>query len=98
MANARRIPTAMMMVGALCLLAAERPAETRVDLYDRSSNRTGAAIINEQSGRVDFYDRKRNRTGYGTIDRRGRIDLYGTKGNRTGSGQVAPRVSPGGRR
>ena len=79
-------------------LAAERPAETRVELYDRSGNRTGSAIINEQPGRVDFYDTKSNRTGYGTIDRGGRIDRYDTKGNRTGSGQVAPRASPGGRR
>jgi hypothetical protein len=79
-------------------LAAEHPTETRVDLYDRSSNRTGSAIINEQSGRVDFYDTKSNRTGYGTIDRGGRIDRYDTKGNRAGSGQVAPEARPRGRR
>jgi hypothetical protein len=97
MANAR-ILSVIMMVCAICLLAAERSAETRVDLYDRSSNRTGSAIINEQSGRVDFSDKKSNRTGYGTIDRGGRIELFDTKGQRTGSGQVAPGARPGGGR
>jgi hypothetical protein len=68
--------------------SAEAPTTTRVDLFDKSSNRTGAAIIDEKSGRIDFYDRKSNRTGYGTIDRKsGRLETYDTKSNRTGSGQ-----------
>ena len=79
-------------------LAEERPTETRVDLYDTKSNRTGSAVIDEKSGRVDFYDKSSNRTGYGTIDKSGRIDLYDRSGNRTGSGQVAPgSTRPGGR-
>jgi hypothetical protein len=79
--------------------AAERPTETRVDLYDPRSNRTGSAIVDEKTGRVDLYDARSNRTGYGTIDKSGRIDFYDTKGNRTGSGQVTPGATrPGGRR
>jgi hypothetical protein len=64
--------------------------ETRIDLFDTRSNRTGSAIIDEKSGRVDFYDKSSNRTGYGTIDKNGRIDLYDRSSNRTGSGQVVP--------
>jgi hypothetical protein len=79
--------------------AAERPTETRIDLFDKSSNRTGSAIVDEKTGRVDFYERRSNRTGYGLIDRSGRIDTFDTKGNRTGSGQVTPGATrPGGRR
>jgi hypothetical protein len=75
--------------------AEERPTETRVDLFDTKSNRTGSATIDEKSGRVDFYDRKSNRTGSGTIDKGGRIDLFDTRSNRVGSGQVAPGGSRG---
>lgn len=79
--------------------AADRPNETRIDLFDTKSNRTGHGIVDERSGRVDLYDTKSNRTGYGTIDKSGRIDFFDTKGNRTRSGQVAPRASqPAGRR
>ena len=78
---------------------ADRPNETRIDLFDAKSNRTGHGIVDERSGRVDLYDTKSNRTGYGTIDKSGRIDSFDTKGNRTGSGQAAPGSSrPGGRR
>ena len=69
--------------------AEERSASTRIDLFDRQSNRTGSAIIDEKTGRVDLYDTKSNRTGYGTIDKGGRIDLFDTRSNRVGSGQVA---------
>lgn len=79
--------------------AAERPTETRIDLFDTRSNRTGSAIVDEKTGRVDLYDTKSNRTGYGTIDATGRPDFYDTKGNRTGSRQVTPGATrPGGRR
>ena len=79
--------------------AEQGPAQTRVDLFDTRSNRTGSALIDERSGRVDLYDTKSNRTSYGTIDKNGRIDLFDTEGNRTGSGQVAPgSTRPGGRR
>jgi hypothetical protein len=79
--------------------AADRPSETRIDLFDTKSNRTGYGIVDERSGRVDLYDTKSNRTGYGTIDKSGRLDSFDTKGNRTGSGQAAPDSSrPGGRR
>ena len=66
-----------------------------LDLFDRQSNRTGSAIIDEKTGRVDLYDTKSNRTGYGTIDKGGRIDLFDTRSNRVGSGQVAPGGSRG---
>jgi len=76
----------MLALLAAPLPAEERPAETRVDLFDKSSNRTGSAIIDKTGDRVDFYDRRSNRTGYGTIDKRGRVDLFDTKSNRTGQG------------
>jgi hypothetical protein len=93
----------VLLLGAALLVApghaAERPTETRIDLFDTKSNRTGSAIVDEKTGRVDLYDPKSNRTGYGTIDATGRLDFYDTKGNRTGSGQVTPGTTrPGGRR
>ena len=102
---ARRHPAALgtILLGVALLVApahaGDRPTETRVDLFDTRSNRTGSATINPQSGRVDLFDTKSNRTGYGTIDANGRLDFYDTKGNRTGSGQVTPgSTRPGGRR
>ena len=72
-------------------LATAAPAQTRVDLFDKRSNRTGSATIDERTGRIDFYDTKSNRTGYGRIDRStGRIDLYNLDGSRRGSGTLAP--------
>ena len=83
-----------ILLGIVALVAPTHGMEpgtpTRVDLFDKSSNRTGAAIIDEKTGRVDLYDTKSNRTGYGTIDKSRRIDLFDLKGNRTGSGQIAP--------
>jgi hypothetical protein len=73
-------------------LAAAVPAQTRVDLFDKQSNRTGSATIDERTGRIDFYDTKSNRTGYGRIDRNtGKIDLYNLDGSRRGSGTLNPR-------
>src|SRR5688572_24621019 len=54
------------------VFADERPSETRLDLFDTKSNRTGSAIIDRNGERVDFYDRKSSHTGYGTIDKGGR--------------------------
>ena len=72
-------------------LATAVPAQTRVDLFDRRSNRTGSATIDERTGRIDFYDTKSNRTGYGRIDRNtGKIDLYNPDGSRRGSGTLTP--------
>ena len=71
------------------VLSAE--AETRVDLFDKNSNRTGSATIDERTGRIDTYDTQSNRTGYGTVDpRSGRIDLFDTRGSRIGNGTLAP--------
>ena len=72
-------------------LATSAPAQTRVDLFDKRSNRTGSTTIDERTGRIDFYDTKNNRTGYGRIDRStGKIDLYNLDGTRRGSGTLAP--------
>lgn len=72
-------------------LATAVPAQTRVDVFDNRSNRTGSATIDERTGRIDFYDTKSNRTGYGRIDRNtGKIDLYNPDGSRRGSGTFTP--------
>ena len=86
---------AIMAVGALLLLvfhlAISAQAQTRVDLYDKKSNRTGGVILDERTGRVDVYDRDANRLGYGQVDRTtGRLDLYDLKGNRVGGGTITP--------
>ena len=98
----RNLGVALLLAVALLVTPAhteERPGQTRIDLFDTKSNRTGYGIVDEKTGRVDLYDPKSNRTGYGTIDKSGRIDFFDTKGNRTGSGQVPPgSTRPGGRR
>lgn len=72
-------------------LATAVPAQTRVDLFDKRSNRTGSATIDERTGRIDFYDTKSNRTGYGRVDgSTGKIDLYSLDGSRRGSGTLVP--------
>jgi hypothetical protein len=75
----------------------ERPAETRVDLFDKSSNRTGYATI-DRTGRIDRFDTHgRRQDGYGTIDRSGsRVDTFDGKGQRKGYGTT--NGSRGGRR
>ena len=81
--------------------AQERGAQTRIDLFDRQSNRTGSATVNPATGRIDFYDTKSNRTGYGVIDGSGTLQRYDLKGNRTGTGQLSTdgtTLRPGGRR
>lgn len=75
-------------------LATSAQAQTRVDLFDKKSNRTGGVIVDERTGRVDVYDRDANRLGYGQVDRTtGRVDFYDVRGNRIGSGTLNP---PGG--
>ena len=70
-------------------LAPSAQAQTRVDLFDKKSNRTGSATIDERTGRIDFFDTKSKRTGYGQVDpRSGRLDRYDLKGNRVGSGVI----------
>ena len=72
-------------------LATTVPAQTRIDLFDKQSNRTGSATLDERTGRIDFYDTKSNRTGYGRIDRdTGKVDLYNLDGSRRGSGTLTP--------
>ena len=44
--------------------AADRPNETRIDLFDTKSNRTGYGTI-DKSGRIDSFDTKGTRTGSG---------------------------------
>lgn len=41
---------------ALLALATSAQAQTRVDLFDKKSNRTGSAMIDERSSRLDSYD------------------------------------------
>lgn len=41
--------------------------ETRIDTFDKKSNRTGYAVVDPQTGRIDFYDVKSNRVGSGRI-------------------------------
>ena len=79
--------------------AQERPGQTRIDLFDKHSNRAGYAIVDERTGRVETYDVKSRRTGYGVIDSSGRIDAFDTKGNRVGYGTTTPGgTRPSGRR
>jgi hypothetical protein len=79
--------------------AEERPAQTRIDLFDARSNRAGYAIVDEKTGRVDTFDRNSRRTGYGVIDSSGRIDAFDARGNRVGYGTTTPgSTPPGGRR
>lgn len=94
-AQARLLPMVRLACLASALLALSLAssvlAQTRVDLFDKHSNRTGSAAIDERTGRIDFYDTKSNRTGYGRIDRStGKIDLYNLDGTRRGSGTLAP--------
>jgi hypothetical protein len=63
-------------------------AQTRVDLFDKSSNRTGYAIVDDKSGWIELYDKASNRIGYGRISPGGRVDLFDSRSNRLGSGTV----------
>lgn len=40
---------------------------TRIDTYDKHSNRTGYAVVDPRTGRIDFFDKYSNRTGSGQI-------------------------------
>ncbi len=56
---------ALLAIGFGCL--AHGGQETRIDTFDKKSNRTGYAIVDPQTGRIDFYDVKSNRVGSGRI-------------------------------
>lgn len=58
-----RVILAAVLFGVVCC-PAESIAQTRIDLYDKASNRTGYAVIDPRTGRVDFFDKYSNRTGY----------------------------------
>ena len=66
---------------------ADRPAETRVDLFDGKNRREGYATI-DRTGRIDRFDTHgRRQDGYGIIDRRdGRVDVFDGNGQRKGYG------------
>jgi hypothetical protein len=72
-------------------LGTSAEAQTRVDLFDTTSTRTGSATIDERTGRIDTYDTRSNRTGYGQVDpRTGEIEFFDLRGNRVGSGTLTP--------
>src|SRR5262245_205662 len=84
-----RLPFLHIVLAAVVLAPATAPAQTRVDLSDKKSDRTGGVIVNERTGRVDVYDRDANRLGHGQLDRAtGRVDLFDVHGNRVGSGTI----------
>jgi hypothetical protein len=87
--------TALLLLA--CGLATSAQAQTRIDLFDKRSNRTGYILVDPKSGRIDTYDPKSNRTGSGYITPSGRVDLYDTKSNRTGYGRVSPAPGAPGR-
>ena len=55
---------ALSIIGCALLAQAQ---DTRIDLFDKKSNRTGYIIVNPNTGRVDQFDRRSNRLGYGTV-------------------------------
>ena len=82
---------ALLVALVALVFAPVAQAQTRVDLFDKKSNRTGGVIVDERTGRVDVYDRDANRLGYGQVDRTtGRVDFYDVRGNRVGSGTLTP--------
>jgi hypothetical protein len=82
-------PVLALLLMAACALPAAAQS-TRVDLYNRKSERTGGVIVDERTGRVDVYDRDANRLGWGQIDRAtGRVDFYRLNGQRVGSGTIS---------
>ena len=89
MGSALTLGTAWVLLAFGLVISAQ--AQTRVDLFDKKSNRSGGVILDERTGRVDFYGRDSNRVGYGQVDRTtGRVDFYDLRGNRVGSGKVTP--------
>lgn len=76
---------ATVVMVALLSLAAPAAAQdkTRVELFDRDSNRRGHATIDEKTGRIDIFDKSSRRTGYGVIQPDGRVDRYRLDGSRT---------------
>lgn len=84
-------PASFALLFVALVLAPAASAQTRVDLFDTKSNRTGGVILDQRTGRVDVYDRDANRVGYGQVDRAtGRVDFYDVRGTRVGSGSITP--------
>jgi len=76
----------VLVVAIVGLAPVTTSAQTRVDLFDKKSARTGGVIVDERTGRVDVYDRDANRIGYGKLDRStGRVELFDVRGNRVGT-------------
>lgn len=77
----------LLSVLGLLLLATPALAQdrTRVDLFDKNSERRGYAIVDEKTGRIDTYDKNSNRTGWGKVALDGKVDLYRPDGSRAGS-------------
>ena len=72
---------ALLVALVALVFAPVAEAQTRVDLFDKKSNRTGSATIDEKSGRIDTHDAQSNRTGYGQVDRStGKVDFYDLRG------------------
>ena len=74
-----------------CVLLAQAAVaqETRIDTFDKKSNRTGYIIVDPKTKRFDTYDTKSKRTGWGTITREsGDVQVYDKDGNRVGSGTL----------
>jgi hypothetical protein len=71
-----------------CVLLAQAQETTRIDLYDKNSNRTGYIIVNPNTGRIDQFDAHSNRLGYGQVAPSGRIDTFTNNGTRAGSGTL----------
>jgi hypothetical protein len=69
-------------------------AADRIDLYDKSSIRTGYIIVDPKTKQLATYDTKSHRTKWGTIARpSGDVDVFDKDGNRIGTGKLpAPSV------
>jgi len=80
------LPVVLLLLAVGLALSAQ--AQTRVDPFDKTSDRTGSVMIGERTGRVDRYDTKSNRTGYCTTSPSGKVESLDTRGNRTGSGTI----------
>ena len=65
---------------------------TRVDLYDKESNRRGYVTVDEKTGRLDTYDKESRRTGYGVVQSDGRVDPYRPDGSRASRGRSEKRA------
>jgi hypothetical protein len=81
---------ALLLALVALVFAPAASAQTRVDLFDRNSRRTGSATIDERTGRVDFYDVSRTGYSHGSITLSGKIETFDLRGNRTGGATLTP--------